>query len=208
MDRPIFGDRVKSADVVMVALTEFEGDLAEVGIHVHPHPTWLFTNLIHIDDGSDDHSRGCALFGFSDCSKETDYTEDRYGLLSRSNEAFSNLMTIQKEYSFNPGRLFSFLETPLSHHGTRKPPPGFHTTSKRRMIRMHVGVPVELAKSIYGIDRDEYIKLICPAPTESNERIIPCINKEVHNIFVAADEQRGAAQRLDVDHIPISVTRW
>jgi hypothetical protein len=204
-----YGALLSRAEIMTVALTEFEGSYSEVGLHVHPHPTWLFTGLLHIEDGGDP-TRGTVLFGFDDCDEQEDFTEEHYRMLAQSTRPRSDLLTIRSGHTFEPGRFFSFLDSPISYHGTRTPEPGFQATSSRRMIRMHIAAPGELCQAVYGISRDDYVRLMCPKGEEPHsERIVDCIRQDVRNIFSGSLAAAPELANISViGGVKATPTRW
>jgi hypothetical protein len=146
---PKFGDLINRIDVITIAMTEFEHDKVGVGEHCHAHdPTWLYTALIHIEDGGD--GRGNALFGFKDLN--ADVYRQLASVAPHDAVAGNGIL---RRYDFRPGRIFSFFETPLSYHGTGAVA-GDVGNGKRRMIRIHVAAPTELTQDLYGVPYQEY----------------------------------------------------
>lgn len=185
-----FGDRIRQVELTTFALTEYENEKTMVGSHVHTHdPTWLFTNLIHVNDGDNQKAeeRGNALFGLDGRDREDAYTNEIYSrLASVAPHDPIDGMRIQKDYAFSPGRLFSFFETPVSYHGSRTPTPGPKLTGRRLMIRMHASAPVELTQALYGVEYGEYRKMkYPPSPSDLDPRMIPWMKKDIHAMFAA-----------------------
>lgn len=153
-----FGDSLTTVDLATVSLTEFEHDAVRAGVHVHnDEATWLFTNLIHVDDnGATD--RGNAMYGFPGQGG----LNDQDAMLRRLATTHPGMgpeqeMVVHAKFPFNPGRMFSFCETPLSYHGSEVVDRGkYH--GRRKMIRMHARAPAELAHLAYGVSAEEYRK--------------------------------------------------
>jgi hypothetical protein len=200
-----FGSRIETVEFVMFALTEFSSDKTGVGCHVHSHdPTWLFTNLIHIDDGgATTDIRGNALFAFPECETQDDYDEEVCKrLASVAPHAPLEGLSIVRNYDFNPGRMFSFFESPISYHGTLHPQPGAAVVAKRRMLRMHILAPNDLTEELYGIPYGDYRALKYPED-RVDDRMPKWIKRDIDDMFSATTER--PADRPVTDDISLNL---
>lgn len=165
---------IDTAEFVTVALTEFDNAGTSVGCHVHRHdPLWLFTALIHIEDGGDE--RGNALFGFPGATYDDTFCAT---LANHAPAAAIDGLRLVTECGFKPGRLFSFFETPISYHGTRPPEEWTNPKGRRRMIRMHVRLPETDTQRFYGMSHDEYFRLQYPKEG-ADPRVAPFLMRDI-----------------------------
>lgn len=200
-----FGSRIEFAEFHTFALTEFTSDKAGVGCHVHSHdPNWLYTSLIHIDDGEESTDfRGNALLGFAEHESPDDYDEELCKRLAsvRPFDPFDGL-SIVRNYDFKPGRMFSFFETPISYHGTLPSQPGTAKVAKRRMIRMHLIAPSTVIQDVYGIEHANYQKLKY-LEGEFDERMVSWIKRDIDDMYIATQSATGATAEHSDNSIPV-----
>lgn len=153
--RERYGAKLRVVDLATVSLTEFEDVTVRAGNHVHSdEATWLFTNLIHIDDAGATE-RGNALYGFSEQVKLNDWDRILPRLMETRPGAGPEEMVPSVKAPFLPGRMFSFYETPLSYHGSEV----VRSSSRygrRQMIRLHARAPAELSQYLYGVSSEEF----------------------------------------------------
>ncbi|MGQ0677401.1 MAG: hypothetical protein ACT4N4_15130 [Rhodospirillales bacterium] len=171
-----FGSALTAVDLVTVSLTEFEHEAVRSGVHAHnDEATWLFTNLIHIDDGGAT-DRGNALYGFSGQERMNDLDPALRRIAATHPGHGPEEMVPLVQIPFKPGRMFSFYETPLSYHGNeiagRNSP-----HARRRMIRLHARAPLALSRHLYGVESEEF-RALRHKPGE-NERIVSWMKSDI-----------------------------
>jgi hypothetical protein len=150
---------LKSIELDALSLMETDSKFTQHGSHAHHwhDPTWLFTNLIYIDDESS--SRGTAIFRISEASGVNDLAHaaqvaanTRHWLREdgwSGNPDLELVTTIENR----PNRLFSFYESPISFHGVEPCAP---SAAKRRIVRMHIRAPRAYIQRLYGVSHAEY----------------------------------------------------
>lgn len=205
-----FGNRIPYIQATMVAATQFDSHAVSAGIHVHRHdPTWISTILIHVDDGENSLAefRGNSVVGFKDHQRESDYSDETFArLASVKPHDYVDGLTLLKHYSFKPGRLFSFFETPISYHASRTTKPGVNAIGDRRMLRMHVEAPRELTQQLYGVGHKEFYQMQYLADGKADSRIATWMKRDMHDVFVASDSVRLGSQ-LSRSKIPVLAPR-
>jgi len=155
-----YGPELDRVEIVNLFLCESDDEFYAAGAHNHSHdPTWLFTNLVYINDGGSS-IRGSQLYDFDgDIPNTESPLLDVLAGTPCGNRPDG--LSPARYIDFVPGRMISFFETPFSYHGSepvtkedlvkqgpaRKP---------RRMIRMHVRAPLEFCEKFYNIGIDEY----------------------------------------------------
>jgi hypothetical protein len=150
---------LKSIELDALALMETDNTFTQHGSHAHHwhDPTWLFTNLIYIDDESS--SRGTTIFRISSKDGQNDLDHDarvaantRHWLREEKWTGNPNL-ELATTIENRPNRLFSFYESPISFHGVEPCAPSL---AKRRIVRMHVRAPHAYIRRLYGVSHGEY----------------------------------------------------
>ena len=143
-----FDGYVVTNDYRPASLVCFESGpgFVEHGRHTHynHNPNWTLTLMIQVDDG-DREDRGTRLYGL----REFDPRDDNNYLTAVKSDTGSQKTFTAKDIAFKPGRLWAFVDGPISIHGST-PFPNRVAVSKRKVIRAHLEMPHELGVERYG----------------------------------------------------------
>lgn len=149
---------LSSIELAALSLMETDGRFVQHGSHTHHwhDPTWLFTNLIYVDDDSDD--RGTAIYrvrtqGSNDPDHAAIVAANTRHWMREGNWSGNPDLELARVIEFVPNRLFSFFESPVSFHGVE---PAAARDSKRRVVRMHIRAPRVWVRRLYGVSPGEY----------------------------------------------------
>lgn len=140
------------------------------GHEIHTHhwhdPTWLFTNLLYIDErNGEEQSRevpGTSLYGHRHArfpGRPED--SDDLAFIAAQTLQWEDMeeMTPEKTVEFTPNRLLSFVDSPIFFHGVELPRTrldlgrdneGGVSSRPRRIVRLHALAPRELIPPLYG----------------------------------------------------------
>lgn len=150
-----FQDALQRVEVGVFMLMETDKPIVSHPIHVHYHhdPTWLFTNLLYIDDGGES-GRGTSMYGLRDGGVGDEI--EALAKVAAKPRPWTDMpeLEVKKSVEFRPNRLFSMMDSPISFHGVGHDKP--NGTGRRRIIRSHVSAPTELAEAIYGVAIAQY----------------------------------------------------